>query len=152
MTVSADKKFLEFHLQNGNRYSEKGEYNSPKNEYVQMGFKEYNKLFDLTQLNIQKTSDSLFMNNIRMKTLRQLDKDIGSIKKVPDSIVRRTRSDLKAYVKFSKYKDSVIKKKPLVSDDKKYNLKKVKSFNDIIPDSLKRAVHDQAGVTVASIR
>ena len=88
MTVSNDKKFLEFRLQNGHRYSEKGEYNSPKNEYVQMGFKEYNKLFDLTQLNIQKTSDSLFMNNMRMKTLRQLDKDIDSLKKIPDSLVK----------------------------------------------------------------
>jgi lipopolysaccharide export system permease protein len=152
MNVSSDKKFLEFRLQNGHRYEEKGSFSSAKNEYVQLGFKEYNKLFDLTQLNIQKTSDSLFMNNIRMKTLRQLDKDIDSIKKVPDSIVRRTRSDLKVYIKFSKYKDSVIKKTEVVADDKKYNLKKVKSFNDIIPDSLRRVVRDQAGATVASIR
>src|ERR1039457_2780563 len=91
MNVSADKKFLEFRLQNGNRYSEKGEFNSVKNEYVKMGFKEYNKLFDLTQLNIQKSSDSLFMNNMRMKTLRLLDKDIDSLKKLPDSLVKRTR-------------------------------------------------------------
>jgi lipopolysaccharide export system permease protein len=152
MNVSSDKKFLEFRLQNGHRFEEKGSFSSAKNEYVQLGFKEYNKLFDLTQLNIQKTSDSLFMNNIRMKTLRQLDKDIDSIKKVPDSIVKRTRNDLKVYIKFSKYKDSVIKKNQVVADDKKYNLKKAKSFNDIIPDSLKLAVRDQAGATVASIR
>src|SRR5664279_2962985 len=106
MTVSADKKFLEFHLQNGNRYSEKGEYNSPKNEFVQLGFKEYNKLFDLTQLNIQRTSDSLFMNNIRMKTLRQLDRDIDSIRKIPDSVINLSRNDLKVYFKYFKYKDS----------------------------------------------
>ena len=103
MNVSSDKKFLEFRLQNGHRYEEKGAFNSPKNEYVQLGFKEYNKLFDLTQLNIQKTSDSLFMNNMRMKTLRQLDKDIDSIKKIPDSpLIKQNRGDLKIYIQVCK--------------------------------------------------
>lgn len=152
MTVSADKKFLEFRLQNGHRYSEKGDFNNPKNEFVQMGFKEYNKLFDLTQLNIQKTSDSLFMNNMRMKTLRLLDKDIDSLKKIPDSIIKRNRSDLKAYIYYTKYKDTARTKKQVEIADKKITNKKVKSFNELIPDSLKKIVRDQAAATVASIR
>ncbi|KAA9039157.1 YjgP/YjgQ family permease [Ginsengibacter hankyongi] len=152
MTVSADKKFLEFHLQNGQRYSEKGEYNSANNEYVQMGFKEYNKLFDLTQLNIQKTSDSLFMNNMRMKTLRLLDKDIDSLKKIPDSLIRQNRSDLKAYIQYTKYRDSTRTKKQTEVADKIIINKKVKSFDDLIPDSLKTIVRDQAMGTVSSIR
>jgi len=152
MTVSADKKFLEFHLQNGNRYSEKGEYNSANNEYVQMGFKEYNKLFDLTQLNIQKTSDSLFMNNMRMKTLRLLDKDIDSLRKIPDSLIRQNRSDLKAYIQYTKYKDSTRTKKQTEVADKIIINKKIKSFDDLIPDSLKTIVRDQAMGTVSSIR
>jgi lipopolysaccharide export system permease protein len=152
MTVSADKNFLEFRLQNGNRYSEKGEYNSPKNEYVQMGFKEYNKLFDLTQLNIQKTSDSLFMNNMRMKTLRLLDRDIDSLKKIPDSLIKQNRSDLKAYIYYTKYKDTTRTKKQIEVADKKITNKKVKSFDEFIPDSLKTFVRDQATSTVANIR
>ncbi|MEP6926620.1 MAG: LptF/LptG family permease [Ginsengibacter sp.] len=152
MNVSPDKKFLEFRLQNGHRYEEKGASNSAKNEYVQLGFKEYNKLFDLTQLNIQKTSDSLFMNNMRMKTLRLLDKDIDSIKKIPDSLIKRTRADLKNYFKFAKYKDTANIKKTVVIGDKKIELKKVKSFNDLIPDSIKFTVYDQAAATVASVR
>ena len=151
MTVSADKKFLEFRLQNGQRYSEKGEYNSIKNEFVQMGFKEYNKLFDLTQLNIQTTSDSLFMNNIRMKTLRLLDKDIDSLKKIPDSLIKSNRRDLKAYLQYPKYKDSVRTKDQLKVADKKITNKKVTSFNELIPDSLKTFIRDQAAGTVASI-
>lgn len=152
MTVSSDKKFLEFRLQNGHRYSEKGEFNSPNNEYIQMGFKEYNKLFDLTQLNIQKTSDSLFMNNMRMKTLRLLDKDLDSLRKIPDSLIKQTRSDMKAYLQFAKYKDTVRTKKQMAVADKKIEAKKVKSFNDLIPDSLKTLVHDQAVTTVANVR
>ena len=152
MTVSADKKFLEFRLKNGNRYSEKGEYNSTKNEYVQMGFKEYNKLFDLTQLNIQKTSDSLFMNNMRMKTLRLLDKDLDSIKKIPDSILKQNRSDLKAYIPFEKYKDTVRTKKQMNVSAEKIGNKKVKSFDDLIPDSLKTLVDGQALNSVANVK
>ncbi len=151
MTVSADKKFLEFRLQNGQRYSEKGEYNSTKNEFVQMGFKEYNKLFDLTQLNIQTTSDSLFMNNIRMKTLRLLDKDIDSLKKIPDSLIKSNRRDLKAYLQYPKYKDTVRTKDQLEVAGKKITNKKVTSFNELIPDSLKTFIRDQAAGTVASI-
>ncbi len=152
MTVSSDKKFLEFRLQNGHRYSEKGEFNSPNNEYIQMGFKEYNKLFDLTQLNIQKTSDSLFMNNMRMKTLRLLDKDLDSLQKIPDSLIKQTRSDMKAYLQFAKYKDTVRTKKQMAIAEKKIEIKKIKSFNDLIPDSLKLLVHDQAATTVANVR
>ena len=151
MTVSADKKFLEFRLQNGQRYSEKGEYNSIKNEFVQMGFKEYNKLFDLTQLNIQTTSDSLFMNNIRMKTLRLLDKDINSIKKKNKKKIKTKKRDLKAYLQYPKYKDSVRTKDQLKVADKKITNKKVTSFNELIPDSLKTFIRDQAAGTVASI-
>jgi len=152
MTVSSDKKFLEFRLQNGHRYSEKGEFNSPKNEYIQMGFKEYNKLFDLTQLNIQKTSDSLFMNNMRMKTLRQLDKDLDSLKKIPDSLIKQNRNDLKNLFQFAKYKDTVRTKKQLAIAAGTINTKKVKSFDELIPDSLKLLVNDQAKITVSNVR
>jgi len=152
MTVSGDKKFLEFRLQNGHRYSEKGEFNSTKNEFVQMGFKEYNKLFDLTQLNIQKTSDSLFMNNMRMKTLRLLDKDLDSIRKIPDSLIKRIRSDLKIYVKFERYKDTVRTKTQIAEASKKIGNKKIKSFDDLIPDSLRTFVQGQASSTISSMK
>jgi lipopolysaccharide export system permease protein len=152
MTVSADKKFLEFRLQNGHRYSEKGEFNSLKNEFIQMGFREYNKLFDLTQLNIQKTSDSLFMNNMRMKTLRQLDKDLDSLKKLPDSLTRQARSDLKNYVKFEKYKDTSRTQKQMAVAATKLKTKKIKTFDDLIPDSLKLFVQNQAAGVVASAK
>ncbi|MEO8111334.1 MAG: LptF/LptG family permease [Ginsengibacter sp.] len=152
MTVSDDKKYLEFRLQNGHRYEEKGDFNTTQNEFISLGFKEYKKLFDLTQLNIQKTSDSLFMNNIRMKTLRQLDKDIDSLKKIPDSLIKRNQSDLKLYIQFSKYKDSSVTKKQLAVAEKKIDKKKSKSFDSLIPDTLRNSVRDQATNSVSNIR
>ncbi|HEV2831476.1 MAG TPA: LptF/LptG family permease [Hanamia sp.] len=151
MTMSADKKFLEFRLGNGNRYEEKGGYNS-KTEFINLGFKEYNKLFDLSQLNLQKTSDSLFMNNIRMKTMRQLNVDLDSLKKIPDSLFKNTKRDLTAYVQYTKFKDSTTTKEQMSRAQKKVQNKKVTSFTAIIPDSLKSIVYDQTISAIGNIR
>ena len=152
MTMSDDKKFLEFRLQNGNRYEEKGTFNSTKTEFINLGFQEYNKLFDLSQLNIQKTSDSLFMNNIRMKTMRQINADLDSLKKIPDSVAKRTREELTVYVPYTKYKDSVSSKKEIAVAEQKIDNKKVKSFDDLVPDSLKFTVNDHALNAVGNAR
>ncbi|MEO5907807.1 MAG: LptF/LptG family permease [Ginsengibacter sp.] len=170
MSMSNDKKFLEFRLENGNRYEENGTFNSTKNEFINLGFKEYNKLFDLSQLNLQKTSDSLFKNNIRMKTMRQLNVDLDSLKKVPDSLYKRNKILLASYVKYSKFKDSIPPKKEIIitkekaaakettaiketTFTKEKNIdKKVKSFDSLIPDSLQSAVFDQTLANVSNTR
>ena len=141
MTVSNDKKFLEFLLQNGNRYEEKVA-NSNKTEFINLGFKEYNKLFDLSQLNLQKTSDSLFMNNIRMKTMRQLNEDLDSLKKVPDSAFKQTKFQLASYIDYEKVKE----KKQADTSKKILSIAETKviSFNDLIPDSIRDVVYEQA--------
>ena len=87
-----------------------------------------------------------------MKTLKQLDKDIDSIKKVPDSLIKKTRTDLKNYFKFIKYKDSVDIKKTVAVAAKKPEIKRAKSFNDVIPDSLKVTINDEAAGIAASVR
>ncbi|HSV12316.1 MAG TPA: LptF/LptG family permease [Hanamia sp.] len=152
MSMSTDKKFLEFKLENGNRYEENGTFNSTKNEFINLGFKEYNKLFDLSQLNLQKTSDSLFMNNIRMKTMRQLNVDLDSLKKVPDSFYKRNKTQLAFYVKYSNFKDSSATKKELAVVKEKTPAKKVASFDALIPDTLQSLVNDQTLTNVNNAR
>ncbi len=152
MKVSDDKKFLEFRLQNGNRYEENGNFNSKKNEFIDLSFKEYNKLFDLSQLNLRKTSDSLFMNNIKMKTMRQLNVDLDSLKKVPDSLFKKNRSQLASYVKYSKYKDSAASTKDLAEAKRIILYKKVKTFEALIPDSLQSIVYQQTLNNVSNTR
>ncbi|MGN6539749.1 MAG: LptF/LptG family permease [Ginsengibacter sp.] len=143
MSMSTDKKFLEFKLENGNRYEENGTFNSTKNEFINLGFKEYNKLFDLSQLNLQKTSDSLFMNNIRMKTMRQLNVDLDSLKKVPDSLYKRNKNQLAFYIKYSNFKDSVAAKRETAVVKEKIPSKKVTAFDQLVPDSLQNLVYEQ---------
>lgn len=152
MAITADKKFLEFKLENGNRYEENGNYNSTKNEFINLGFKEYNKLFDLSQLNLQKTSDSLFMNNIRMKTMRQINVDLDSLKKVPDSLFKRNKTLLASYVRYQKFKDTIAPKKEIAIAKEKIPAKKVSSFDAIIPDSLKTIVYNQTISEVSNAR
>jgi lipopolysaccharide export system permease protein len=147
MKISPDKKFLEFNLKNGYRYQEKGDIATLDNEFIRLGFKEYNKLFDLSQLDIQKTADSLFKTGFRMQNVRQLDKTIDSLERFPDSFARRTTRELSFYINAVKYKDS---NKNFTSDAK--NETAVKKFDDLIPDSLKQLINDQAITKLNGLR
>jgi len=152
MTMSNDKKYLEFQLENGNRYEEQGNYNSKDNTFTQLGFKEYTKLFDLSQLNLQKSSDSLFMNNIKMKNMRQINVDLVALKKEPDSLYKRDKRQMGVYIKYSNYKDSLPSEKEMLSAQKNIPVKKVASFDAVIPDSLKDVVYSQTLNDVGNAR
>lgn len=141
MISSKDKNFLEFHLGSGHRYQEDQNYDPAKTEFINLGFREYTKLFDLSQLNLQKTSDSLFMNNIRMKSLRQLSEDLDSLSAVPDSSFKTLRRDMSAFVWYSKYKDSVTPKVITTNESQVLHNKK---FDDLIPDSVREMVRNSA--------
>jgi len=142
MKISPDKKFLEFKLQNGFRYQEKGYMNNVNNEFIRLGFKEYNKLFDLSQLDFQKTADSLFKTGFRMQTVRQLDKAIDSLDRYPDSFARRSKRELKDNIPALAQVDSTGSS----------TTPGVKSFDDLIPDSLKSAINERALNTVSSLK
>lgn len=152
MSVSDDKKFLQFKLQNGNRYQENGNFNYKNNEFIDLQFKEYNKLFDLSQLNLQKTSDSLFMNNIGMKTMGQLNADLDSLKHAPDSLFRRNHAELSSYVNYTRLKDTVVTPKEVAVIEPLFPAKKANTFDSLIPDSLSGTVFDQTLSQVSNAR
>lgn len=86
MTVSADKNFLEFNLENGYRYQERGNAYDSSTEFVRLKFKQFKKLFDLSVLQKRNTSDSNFRNSFQMLSAKQLNKRIDSLRKRNDSI------------------------------------------------------------------
>jgi lipopolysaccharide export system permease protein len=136
MKVSDDKKFLEFRLINGNRYEEKGEvsyYNN--NEFIRLSFKEYNKLFDLSQLDIRFTSDSNINRQSEMLNVKQLSKAIDSLQKFPTQLKKKAREDMLGYFNYYRVKDSVNEIPAKAS---------YASFDKAIPDSLKRSVEERA--------
>ncbi len=146
MKMSPDKKFLEFKLQNGNRYEEKGQISGLDNEFIRLSFKEYNKLFDLSQLDIKFTPDSFYKNNFKMQTLRQLNIVLDSAYKKKELFANRTKSELGAVFNFTKHKDSLSKTTKI---EKKIN---AKSLDVLIPDSFKSIVHQTALNTVSTLR
>ena len=108
MRVTENKRFLEFNLKDGWRYQERGNvYEKTNTEYVRIGFKEYKKQFDLSNLGFtNRTADSVNKNNERMFSMRQLDKAIDSLKKENGRIREQTTKDMFALLQFSALTDS----------------------------------------------
>ena len=137
MSISSDKKYLEFTLQNGYRYQERGNNFDTATEFIQVGFKEYKKLFDVSSLQMKKTSDTVFKNDSRMLSLQQLNKGIDSLKKAEDSSQKKLIKEISSSFKYNNLPDSTWKKAAA-------STKVVKEFIDLIPDSAKQTVYNQA--------
>ncbi len=136
MKISDDKNFLEFNLENGYRYQEKGSSLDSTTEYIRLGFKNFKKLFDLSVLKKQNTNDSVFKNNFRMLSSRQLNKNIDSLTKLYDSLSKNMHKSLTSYLHYTGIPDSIWKKTSAAES----------SFpkNRLIPDSALDRVHDRA--------
>jgi lipopolysaccharide export system permease protein len=140
MRVTPDKRYLEFTLKKGWRYQEKGNRGTTNTEFVRLGFKEYKKIFDLSSFKLNKTEDSLFQDNEKMLTLRQLNKTIDSLER-DKSAYAKVQRDAGPILKFMGYADSV---QPKMSPAKVT----AKTFDELIPDSLKYLVADRASAQV----
>ncbi|MEP7110231.1 MAG: LptF/LptG family permease [Ferruginibacter sp.] len=137
MGFSSDKKFLEFTLYNGYRYQERGNSMDTSTEFIRLGFKEYKKLFDLSSLQMMNTPDSIFKNDYKMLSIRQLNVSIDSLTRGRDSFGRKFRTELNSQLHFKNLPDSLWKKA--------YPPKqKIKSFADIIPDSAAYYVYENS--------
>jgi lipopolysaccharide export system permease protein len=109
MTVSADKNFLEFNLENGYRYQERGNAFDSSTEFVRLKFRQFKKLFDLSVLQKRNTSDSNFRNSFQMLSAKQLNKRIDSLRKRNDSINHALYKDFDYQFHFRHQPDSLWK-------------------------------------------
>jgi lipopolysaccharide export system permease protein len=109
-------------------------------EFIRLGFKEYKKLFDLSVLQKQNTNDSIFRNNHKMLSARQLNKNIDSLKATDDSLNKQMYTNLKGYLHFTNLPDSVWKKTGKVA--------MLKKSKDLVPDSASVTVNERA-ITLA---
>jgi lipopolysaccharide export system permease protein len=132
MQLSADKKFLEFNLENGWRYQEKGPFNSKETDYYRLGFKEYKKSFDLSSFDVLKTPDSAFKGGYRMMNVAQLDKASDSLRKTTrEELKARMDREVSSYFLSGKMMDSGWKRtSPLPAIPAG-----IKSYEDLLPDS-----------------
>ena len=137
MTVSSDKKFLEFNLKNGTRYQENGLMTDTATEFIRLGFTSFKKLLDLSSLQKQNTNDSVYRNNYKMLSAGQINSSLDSLYKLNDSLTVRTDRMLVTAMPFAAVQDSFRKKMPAAKT-------KLNSFDSIIPDSARFMVLDAA--------
>jgi lipopolysaccharide export system permease protein len=144
MSITENKRFLQLKLRNGWRYQERGERGMPNTEYIRLGFKEYKKQFDLSSLGVKRTADSVNKSNHRVLSMRQLGNAIDSIQKQEKELKNRLKVEVLAPLDFVKYLDS----------NWKVPAKKTtaKTFDALIPDSLKTIIHQDVAGQVANLR
>ncbi len=137
MNISADKKFMEFNLQNGVRYQERGTPGDSSTEFIRLGFTSFKKLFDLSTLRKQTTNDSVYMSNFKMLSVGQLNRSMGGLKRTDDSLHRLMFTEMNFNLHYLNIPDSVWKKVP-------EPVTKLSSFDKAIPDSSRFVVYDIA--------
>jgi lipopolysaccharide export system permease protein len=145
MVITPDKKFLEFDLENGWNYQEKGPRMTTKTQFIRMGFKEYKKVFDLSSFRLNKTDDSAFRNNYQMLNMRQLKNAIDSSEKIAGGFKNSFRKDIKFYAPTLKYLDS-----PWIKTH--VSAPATDTFRNLLPDSTRSFVLDRSISSVNSMR
>jgi lipopolysaccharide export system permease protein len=143
MNTSADNNFLEFNLENGHRYQEKGNFGDSSTEYIRLGFKDFKKNFDLSVLKGTKTPDSVFRSNFKMLSARQLSHNIDSLVRLDDSINNRLRTGIDFYLKYINVSDSAWRS---------VSAPPVKKNDSLLNDSLSRLVYNRALNKTAEIQ
>ena len=137
MTISDDKKFLEFNLQNGFRYQENGNSTDTATEFIRLGFTSFKKLFDLSSLQKQTTNDSVYRNNFKMLSAGQINRSLDSLYIMNDSLSGRMNRSLEMYLPYAAAPDSSWKKITAIQT-------KLNRFDSIIPDSARFTVYESA--------
>jgi lipopolysaccharide export system permease protein len=139
----ANNNFLEFDLENGWNYREKGGRGTTNTEFIRVGFKTYKLLFDLSSFKLNKTDDSAFKNNYQMLSMRQLSGTIDSLRKTNQGYEDRMAGNLKTYMNFPKWLDSSW------TDPTPEKTLKAKAFADLLPDSARSFVLERS-ISVAN--
>lgn len=153
MSVSENKRFLEFNLKDGWRYQERGNnyaYGENSTEYIRIGFKEFKKQFDLSTLGFSnRTADSLNKNNERMFSLRQLRVAIDSLKKEYTETRKRLGNDMFTQFYFGRIPDSI---RLQLTGAKKISDSLITDINSIIADSAKNNIEQNVQTFASSIK
>ena len=137
MRVTPDKQFLEFIMNDGVRYTEKGMRMNANTEFVRNGFKQYKKVFDLKSFGLNNTQDRAFKYDPKMLSIRQLNMMIDSLHKNDSFFAKRVSLEMSPSFQFTKYADTGwVKTKPMPI--------KAKSFAAEIPDSIRQIVYERS--------
>ena len=146
MRMAGNRRILEFNLKDGWRYQEKGDRYNKNTEFIRIGFKEYSKQFDLSNLGLQRvTPDSANRTNHRMQSMRQLSRAIDSLQRELNKYPARVKNDVFSVMTFVRNFDSGYVKPVTVSKGT------AKKFEDLVPDSLQYSIDQKAASVIGSV-
>ncbi|MBL7728978.1 MAG: LptF/LptG family permease [Dinghuibacter sp.] len=146
MKVSANKQFLEFRLFNGWRFQEKGVTMDEKTDFIRIGFREYNKMFDISDMLMRQTPDSVNKGFYKMLNLSQLNRNIDSLSKTPEMFLKKIRPTLAGTVQFLSYMDTGWKAVSIPAAEK------AKSMRQLLPDSIRQNIGNLVAERFNSLR
>lgn len=82
MFMTDDKNFLVLQLFNGKQFQELSPLTGRKSkeyEQLRIGFREWRKVFDLSEFSLNRTDENLFKDNYQMQNLGQLQKSMDTL-------------------------------------------------------------------------
>lgn len=141
MGVSKDQRFLEFNLYNGTRYQERGNPGDSSTEYIRLNFKTYKKLFDLSSLQQQNSSDSAFKSGYKMLSARQLQQNLRTIRHLEDSLKESQKKQVSEMFYY-----------PALTKDEWKQFQKKKTLGFSIPDSLQTVVWQKTYSRISTLK
>ncbi len=148
MAFSEDKKGLEFTLRNGERVQEKGKAYDQNTELYRIQFKELKKTFDISELMMKQTEDSLNKGFYKMLNLSQLSSNMDSLKKHPERFSKKAKTSLSSSLSFfNKNADSFWSAKNTIVLNRK-----VKRFSELMPDSVKNLLSPSASEKLSNAK
>ncbi len=145
MYISDNKRFLIFELQNGCRYEEKNPNSGHDKELTRFTFKYWKKVFDLSDFNMPKTSESYFKGLRGAMTVQQISHQIDTSTSNINKMYESNKDLLVAQLLMAKKDSGKLKKMPLLASDQKFSIKTV-------PDSLHVLVLSQTEIATRNIK
>ena len=121
MYTTGDKQFIVMNLFDGVQYMEsQSSTSATKQQYpfVRIKFASWQKLFDLTQFDKQKTNENLFSRNQKTQSSRQLVHSLDSLTVQGDGYITDLAQNINSYFTCLQAKppiDTVVKKNPVLN-------------------------------------
>lgn len=140
MIATPDKQSLIFKLKDGWRYEEGTNRGVHDLTQTRMHFAKWDKMFDLSSLNFNKSNPELFKSNYQMLNAKQLSDEIDSLKKYKQKSFNSINGYIAPYVTIntkSKDRDQIVSK---LTDSHIQTHTYDSSFLQIVPDSTRTAV------------
>ncbi|MBX7109263.1 MAG: LptF/LptG family permease [Chitinophagales bacterium] len=115
MFMTDDKRFLVLQLFNGKQYQELAPPSGKKSkeyEQLRIAFREWKKVFDLSEFSLNRTDENLFKDNYQMQNLGQLKKSIDTLQIGLNKTYLEAKAFCATYFSFERTNFDTIKIQP----------------------------------------